>query len=162
MWQDYEARAALLADPVTILREAGLHIPQGQSVTDRPGRHPTVRHVALPADLSDETLQRVLSLIARALPLPKEMQVVVRQSTEDERLVALPPALRENDSLSEDDLGLVVGGNGGNGGAGGVDGNGGLVGEVIDWIGGTVVTVVSAESGGSADHRRPGPPRARG
>ena len=50
----------------------------------------------------------------------------LHQDTEDERFLVLPLPPLEIDELSDEELKLVVGGNGGNGGAGGVfGGNGG-------------------------------------
>jgi hypothetical protein len=123
-WGTAADREALLQDPSQVLRDAGLDLPEGQTVTVLEDT-PTVRHLVLPAIVTDEVRQEVLGLLSQAIPLPVGLEVRLHQNSDAERFLVLPLPLGDDDSLSEDALGLVVGGNGGNGGAGG---NGGLAG----------------------------------
>lgn len=131
-WAAGPDRDALRRDPVTVLREAGLDVPQGQTVTVLEDT-PSVRHLVIPADPTEEITQQVLSLLAQSIPLPDGVEVRLHQNTDTQRFLVLPLPLGEDASLNDEILGLVVGGNGGNGGAGGTGGlftgnagNGGL------------------------------------
>jgi uncharacterized membrane protein YgcG len=124
-WAAGAGREALLRNPSQVLREAGLDLPEGQTVTILEDTQ-AVRHLVLPATVTDEVRQEVLALLSQAIPLPVGLELRLHQNSDAERFLVLPLPLGEDESLTEDALGLVVGGNGGNGGAGGNGGLGGL------------------------------------
>ena len=129
-WRDSAYKHELLADPAGTLRAAGMTMPGGVRVTvleDVPG----IAHVAVPHDMSPSETARFTAELAQLLPLPADGELRLRQSAPNEFIFVLPLPPTDTGQLSEDDLGLVVGGNdglmgnGGNGGAGGIIGLGG-------------------------------------
>jgi hypothetical protein len=140
-WQDDAQRARLLADPATVLRDAGMQLPDGVRVTVLEDTA-TVMHVSVPHLLGADEVGRdaFLAVLASRVPLPAGVELRLHQSTESDVFVVLPMAPAEAGQLGDEALQSVIGGfgdavglfggNGGNGGNGGsvgqLGGNGGI------------------------------------
>jgi hypothetical protein len=126
-WKDQAYREKLAGDPAGVLREAGLELPADCRVTLMEDTG-DVSHVSIPRleDMAATDKERFMAELAGLVPVPAGIEVRLHQDTADERFFVLPLPPLEIDELSDEELKLVVGGNGGNGGAGGVfGGNGG-------------------------------------
>lgn len=129
-WSDASYRKRLHDDPVSILREAGTHIPAGARVTVLEDT-PTVRHIIVPHG----DLDAFATGLSKMLPLPTGIEVRLRQSSDRERFFVLPLEPGHGEDMSEEELAAMAGGAGGKGGVGStwLGGNGGAG---STWLGG--------------------------
>lgn len=108
-WKDDAYRARLIADPETVLSEAGAKVPDGLKVTVL-ANSPTIAHAVIPyAERWEDVEETFFEGLRKILPLPGGIELRVVQNIKDHRHMVLPlsPDMGE---LSEDDLMAIAGG----------------------------------------------------
>jgi len=108
-WRDAEYRDRLIADPITVLTEAGIEVPAGATVTVLQNSA-DIHYVAIPlADRWEEVEEAFFTGLRRILPLPEGVELRIVQNTERDRQMVLPvpPDMGE---MSDEDLMAVAGG----------------------------------------------------
>ena len=128
-WRDEAYRAQLMDDPAGVLKEAGLTLTAGCTVTVLENA-PSVWHLAIPRleDLAAGQKEQFAADLAGLIPIPAGVELRLHQNTEDELFLVLPLPPHEAEELSDEELMSVLGGLGGAGGNGGNGGAGGLFG----------------------------------
>ena len=108
-WKDDAYRNRLIADPNAVLTEAGIHVPEGATVTVLVNSA-YLHHVVIPvADRWDEVEEAFFAGLRRLLPLPEGVELRIVQSTESHRQLVLPVS-PDTGEMSEQDLMSIAGG----------------------------------------------------
>jgi hypothetical protein len=109
-WQEDAYRARLLAEPVTVLQEAGYDFSERRKVRVYENSS-EVTYAVLPNEDLEKFRNMLLSALEKNLPLPEGHEVRVIQNTDELLNIVLPirPAAYSS-HLSEQDLEAVAGG----------------------------------------------------
>ena len=108
-WKDDAYRARLIADPESVLSEAGAKVPPGVNVMVL-ANSPTIANVVIPyAERWEDVEETFFAGLRKILPLPPGVELRVVQNDKENRHMVLPlsPDMGE---LNEEDLMAIAGG----------------------------------------------------